>query len=188
MGNSLWYTSVSDYKHVSRTDYARNPRFYCKLYLQVVHPTCNWTILRIKLGGIKLRDVIKRNLQSHIQAVKTKWLVYIPIGLTIKFCILHTHTHTYMSLNLTKITVVFFYNIRRLFFVIEGHFVFPEVRKESSLIMSVNFIVQRLHTDILVRLCFASVITKLQVRMFSSLTLLLLTITLFLLQFLLILF
>ena len=27
--NSLWYTSVLDYKHVSRTDYARNPRFYC---------------------------------------------------------------------------------------------------------------------------------------------------------------
>jgi hypothetical protein len=29
--NSLWYTSVLDYKHVSRTDYARNPRFYCIL-------------------------------------------------------------------------------------------------------------------------------------------------------------
>jgi hypothetical protein len=25
--NSLWYTSVLDYKHVCRTDYARNTRF-----------------------------------------------------------------------------------------------------------------------------------------------------------------
>jgi hypothetical protein len=27
--SSLWCTSVLDYKHVYRTDYAHNPRFYC---------------------------------------------------------------------------------------------------------------------------------------------------------------
>jgi hypothetical protein len=39
--NSLWYTSVLDYEHVStnRTDYARNPRFYC-----IVEATVVWVI------------------------------------------------------------------------------------------------------------------------------------------------
>ena len=30
-GNSLWGTSAFDYKHASGTNYARKPRFYCRL-------------------------------------------------------------------------------------------------------------------------------------------------------------
>jgi hypothetical protein len=30
-GNSLWYTSALDYEHVSRTNYARKPRFHCTI-------------------------------------------------------------------------------------------------------------------------------------------------------------
>lgn len=35
-GNSLWYISALDYKHVSGTNYARNTRFYCTCQLPVL--------------------------------------------------------------------------------------------------------------------------------------------------------
>ena len=44
MGKSLWYTSVLDYKHVSRTDYARNPRFYCILLLLLNASVCHISV------------------------------------------------------------------------------------------------------------------------------------------------
>ena len=45
--NSLWYTSVLDYKHVSRTDYARNPRFYCIVNVMLVDR--DWSCLLSRL-------------------------------------------------------------------------------------------------------------------------------------------
>ena len=127
-----------------------------------------------KTGGIKLCDVIKRKFQSFIQAFKTKWFVYIPIGLTLKVCVLHAHTHTHTHSIESHINNNNFLLQHSTTVCNGGTLCFPRDGKESSCKMPVNFIFQRLITDILAGFCLTSVITKLQVRMLISLKLLLL--------------
>jgi hypothetical protein len=80
---SLWYTSVLGYKHVSRTDYARNPRFYCILFFPSGHQVASYVFFLVFLLLLSPSFIFPSITHCRRQFLRKMW----PIHFAFRLCI-----------------------------------------------------------------------------------------------------